>query len=144
MHQQVTKRTQKGTPRTQKGTPRKQLHENTTENTSLGALSAALEAFGGKTGQGFGCAPGPPGATQRVFCTALGVLTSFVPSKWLKPEKPRDAEALLGTCSGKPEPRSAAEAAECAKGLLGHSWDALANSFSRHFGIVLGPLVVRF
>ena len=84
--------------------------------------------------------PGPPGATQRVFCTALGVLTSFVPCKWLKPEKPRDAEALLGTCSGKPEPRSAAEAAECAKGLLGHSWGALGGCFSHHFGIVLGPL----
>ena len=41
MHQKVTKRTQKGTPR-------KQLQETTTENTPLGTLSVALEAFWGK------------------------------------------------------------------------------------------------
>jgi len=53
MHQIVTKRTQKGTPR-------KQLHENTTENTPLGALSPALEAFLEKSGEGFGTLYGTP------------------------------------------------------------------------------------
>jgi len=52
MHQKVTKSLPKGakmpqkvTKRTQKGTPRKQLQETTTENTPLGTLSVALEAF---------------------------------------------------------------------------------------------------
>ena len=83
MHQKVTKSLPKGakmhqkvTKRTQKGTPRKQLQETTTENTPLGTLSVALEAFWGKMAwaleEPYGSSMEAPGLRNASFARPWG------------------------------------------------------------------------